>query len=192
MAELYLNVLVHPWPTGLGLVALLLVLGRWRLESPAQLVDVALGALVATALAGKLTLTWGMPLLDEWTELQPHWRWPPYVAAGLLLGWGLPVRSTRPSGMLPGLALGFVLARTRLTDADVIASWDVVPYFVVGAMWLLSRSSSPLLLPKVLGGALVLATPALVAAQVGMGRLTAGVTFALMLGVATLRRRGRP
>jgi hypothetical protein len=191
MAELYLNVLVHPWPLGPGLLALLLVLGRWRLESPAQLVDVALGALVATALAGKLTITWGMPLLDGWTGLQPEWRWPLYVGAGLLLGLGLPVRST-PNSMLPGLALGFVLARTRLTDADVVASWDVLPYFVVGTIWLLSTSRSPTLLPRVLGGALMLATPALVAAQVGMGRLTAGVVFVLMLGVATLRRRGRP
>ena len=190
MTELYLHALVYPWPLPLALVALIAALGRWRLDSPWQLVDVVLGALMGALLAGRLSLTWGMPYLDELTSLDPWWRWPLYVGAGLAMGLALPLRG-RAESMAPGLVLGFVLTRARLTDADLVLSWSAVPFAVVGLFWLVAQRPGPNVGLRIAGGALVAGSPAIVAAQVGVGRLTAGVTLLVMLGASTVRRASR-
>jgi len=190
MQELYLHLLVYPWPAAVAVVALVLVLSQWRLVSLWQLLDVALGGLLAALLSGTFTLTWGMPVLDTWTSLAAIWKWPLFLGAGLLLGLSMP--REEPAGrMWPGLALGFVLVRARLTDANVVLQPDAWPCAGVALLWLASRVSRPsVLVPRLLGSGLVLATPALVAAQLGLGRLTAGATLAALVVGATLRRRG--
>ena len=190
MTELYLHALVYPWPLPFALMALIAALSRWKLDSPWQLVDVVLGALLGALLAGRLSLTWGMPYLDELTTLDPWWRWPLYVAAGLLMGLALPLRG-RAQAMTPGLFLGFVLTRARLTDADLVLSWSGVPFAVVGLLWLFAQRPRPGVGLRIAGGALVAGSPAIVAAQLGMGRLTAGVTLLVLLATSTLRRAGR-
>ena len=95
--------------------------------------------------------------------------------------------------MWPGLALGFVLVRTGLTDANVVLQPDAWPCAVVALLWLASRASrATVLVPRLLGSLLVLAPPALAAAQFGLGRLTAGATLAALVVGASLRRRGLP
>ena len=179
MLGIVLHLFVAPWPVLITVCGLAIALSRWRLDSPWQLLDVALGGALAALLGGVFTLTWGMPWLDSLTGVRPLWKAPLYTGAGLLMGLSLPTtRSHRPSPpMWPGLLLGVVLVRGGLTEPDGWASGALWPCLVPALLWLALQLRGPAMLARAVGSTLVLASPAVVAAQLGMGRMTAGLTL---------------